>query len=66
MAVTNCPCDVIAPQVLALMFEGGIPPSLPVRPDGSASKDQVFTELQRLWEQAITDCDTHHEKEKSK
>lgn len=66
MAVTNCPGDVIAPQVLALMFGDGIPTSLPVRSDGSVSKDLVFTELQRLWEQAITDCDTHHEKEKLK
>lgn len=62
MAVTDCPTNAIPPQVLATMFERGIPTSLRMQADGSACAADVFNEIDQLWKQAITDC----EKEKSK
>jgi len=60
MAVTDCPTDLspLPRQLLAEMFANELPTSLRTNADGSACATDVFSELNRLWTQAIADCET--------
>ena len=61
MATEHCfttarPSDVIPASFLSLIFDNGIPTSLPVDTKGNATRADVMTEIQRLWERAMNDC----------